>query len=110
AGRTVNVATGLTLTLSGVVSASNTGIAGNGLTKTGGGTLILTGANTYGSTGTAGFYLTQTVVSGGELRVNNTVGSGTGGSTVVVNSGGTLSGTGFIVPTQLGTARNTVAV
>jgi autotransporter-associated beta strand protein len=110
AARTINVASGLNVTVTGVISASNTGIAGNGLTKAGGGTLILTGANTYGNSGTPGMYLTQTVVNAGELRVNNGAGSGTGGSTVVVNTGATLSGTGFIIPTQLLTARNTVTV
>ena len=109
ASRAVNVAAGLTVTMSGVV-AGNTTSAGIGLVKSGAGTLVLTGANTYGPSGNSGFYLAQTVVNAGELRINNTTGSGTGGSAVVVNSGGRLSGTGFIVPTQLGTARNTVTV
>src|SRR5205823_5893939 len=106
----INIGTGLSITMSGVISASNTGIAGNGITRAGPGLLILSGANTYGSSGSPGFYLTQTVVNAGELRVNNTSGSGTGGSTVVVNSGAMLSGTGTIVPVQAATARNTVTV
>jgi autotransporter-associated beta strand protein len=109
ASRAVNVAAGLTVTMSGVVAGDAT-TAGIGLIKTGPGTLVLTGANTYGSSGNSGFYLAQTAVNGGELRVNNTSGSGTGGSAVVINGGGTLSGTGFIIPTQLATARNTVTV
>src|SRR5207244_4293674 len=81
-------------------------VAGVGLIKDGPGTLILSGANTYGPAGAYGFYTTATTVNAGELRVN----SGTGGSLVLVNPSGRLSGTGTIVPTQGITARNTVTV
>lgn len=58
------------------------------LTKIGTGTFTLTGANTY--TGT-------NIVNGGTLLVNNTTGWGTGtNNLVIVNSGGTLGGRGFI--------------
>ena len=58
------------------------------------GTVTFTGNNTYGynSSGAPG---TTTILSGAILRVNNTatgVGSATGYSNVVVNSGGTLGG------------------
>ena len=62
-------------------------IVGNGFTKVGTGTLALTGANNY--TG-------ATTVNAGTLLVNNTAGSGTGNSAVMVNSGGVLGGTGAI--------------
>ena len=75
----VNVATG-TGTLAGVVS-------GTTLTKGGNGTLVLSGANDY--TGT-------TTVASGKLIVNNATGSGTGSGNVLVNTGGTLGGIGFI--------------
>ena len=58
----------------------------------------MTNANTY----TGG-----TSVTGGTLYANNTTGSATGYGAVNVASGGTLSGTGFIVPT---TASGTNAV
>jgi autotransporter-associated beta strand protein len=57
------------------------------LTKTGTGVQILTGANSYSN---------GTYINAGELRVNNTAGSGTGSGTVVVNGGGTLGGSGSI--------------
>ena len=74
---------------------------------------MLSGNNTYGGVPSSqGFYLTQTVVNGGELRVNGQTGtnSGTGGSTVVVNAGGTLSGSGQIIPAQQVEALNTVTI
>src|SRR4029077_525656 len=68
---------------------SSSGGMGSGLTKGGSGTLTLTTANTYkGDT---------TVMGGGTLLVNNTVGSGTGTGDVTVNGAGTtLGGTGII--------------
>ena len=59
----------------------------NTITKVGTGNWTLSGASTY----TGG-----TVVNGGRLTVNNVSGSGTGTSTVTVNSGATLAGTGII--------------
>ena len=57
------------------------------LVKVGAGTQILTGAGTY--TGT-------TTVNGGTLQVDNASGSATGGGTVGVNAGATLSGSGAV--------------
>ena len=58
-----------------------------GITKAGSGTLTLAGASTY----TGG-----TAVSSGNLKVNNTTGSGTGVGAVSVASGATLGGSGTI--------------
>jgi fibronectin-binding autotransporter adhesin len=72
-------------------TASNTyngSIDGNvSLSVAGTGTQILTGTSSY--TG-------ATTINGGTLLVNNAAGAGTGSGAVVVNSGGTLGGTGFI--------------
>jgi fibronectin-binding autotransporter adhesin len=63
-------------------------IAGNGtLFKSGSGAWRLVGTNTY----TRG-----TVISGGSLLVNNTVGTGTGSGPVTIMDHGTLGGTGMI--------------
>jgi hypothetical protein len=109
------------LTLSGVLAASNSSIAGNGITVAGGGRLVLSGNNTYGvgsgSAAAPGFYLTQTIVNSSELRVNGQTGanSGTGGSTMAVNgtslvAPGILSGNGQIIPNQQLQSRNLVNV
>jgi len=59
-----------------------------GLVESGTGFLVLSGNNnTYGSSG-------STQVSGGELVLANTSGSATGVSTIVVGSGGALTGNG----------------
>ncbi len=76
--------TGLT-TLSGQISNSASGLAP--LVKTGPGTLVLSGNNLYGG---------GTTINAGKLLANNTYGSATGPSNVVVNAGGTLGGTGSI--------------
>ncbi len=59
------------------------------------GTVIFgySGGNQYGHNGTA-----STVVYAGTLQVSNTSGSATSLGSVVVNSGASLSGAGFIVP------------
>jgi autotransporter-associated beta strand protein len=74
-------------------STGNTGglLTGNlRLVKAGTGTETLAGANTY----TGG-----TTVNAGVLSIVNATGSGTGTGAVMVANGGTLNGTGFIVPT-----------
>jgi autotransporter-associated beta strand protein len=119
--RAFNIASGRTLTLNGTLAASNTSVAGNGISVNGGGRLILTGNNTYGvgsgSAAAPGFYLTQTNVNSSELRINGQTGanSGTGGSTVAVNGTslavpGILSGNGQIIPNQQLQARNLVNI
>jgi len=60
--------------------------SGGSFSKVGTGTLTLTGANSY----TGG-----TTVEGGQLKINNSTGSGTGTDAVMINAG-TLSGRGII--------------
>ncbi len=60
-------------------------ISGTGNVIQLGGTVVLNGENTYQG---------GTTVSGGTLKVNNTVGSGTGTGSVVIGTGATLMGTG----------------
>ena len=81
---------GATATFSGTIqseSAVRTNQTDN-VSVQGGGTIILSGANTYTAT--------TTVTENSTLLVNNTTGSGTGEGPVVVESGSTLGGTGFI--------------
>lgn len=78
---------GATIDTSGHAVTWVTALTGAGsLTKSGAGSLTLTAANSYGGT---------TTVSGGELYVNNTSGSGTGGNSVLVTAG-TLGGSGMV--------------
>ncbi len=81
---TIAVSTGNTFTLSGVIS----GIGG--LTKQDAGTLTLSNANTY--TG-------ATIVNAATMELTNTTNGAVGtlavGSSITVNSGGTLLGSGF---------------
>ena len=77
--------TGSTI-LSGGISDS-TALSGDILTAAGPGTLTLSGASTYDG---------GTMVTTGNLKVNNTTGSGTGTGAVTVSSGGSLGGSGTI--------------
>jgi autotransporter-associated beta strand protein len=72
-------------TLSGQITCSGSPYAP--LIKAGSGTLVLSADNLYGGT---------TTVSAGKLLVNNPTGSGTCTNTVIVQSAGTLGGTGTI--------------
>ena len=74
---------GGTLTISGVISGTA------GLSVTGGGTVTFSGANTYSG---------GTTIDAGKLLADNTTStsSATGSGAVIVNSGGTLGGVGFI--------------
>lgn len=77
---TVNPASGVSSTFSGVISGSGGGNVA--LVKSGAGALTLTGANTFSG---------STTVSGGTLTVAAASGSALGSTTsVTVNSGGTL--------------------
>jgi autotransporter-associated beta strand protein len=76
--------------ISGDIRDGGPGGATIALTKDGIGTWTLSASNTYSGT---------TVVNGGTLLVNNTLGSGTGSGDVIVNTGiglTTLGGTGTI--------------
>jgi len=73
-------------TISGVIANGGTATAAN-LTKTGNAALTLSAANTYGGV---------TTINGGTLNANNATGSATGTGAIVVNSGGTLAGTGAV--------------
>ena len=70
------------------VSGAITGVGGS-LVKVGTGTLTLSGVNTY--TG-------STTINAGELAVNGSIASS---SLTTVNSGATLSGSGFVGPTTI---------
>jgi fibronectin-binding autotransporter adhesin len=80
-GGTFDIASGNAVTLSGIIANGN----GGGLTKIGSGTLTLTASNSYSG---------PTTINAGTLRVNGS--PGTGISSVSVNSGATLGGTGAI--------------
>jgi autotransporter-associated beta strand protein len=82
----------LSTTFSGSITDDN--LRGS-IAKVGRGRLILTGANTYGG---------STVISGGQLLVNNATGSGTGTGSVRVQRG-LLGGSGTIAgPVTIGGA------
>ena len=99
-GQTGNIDAVGTLGISSVITSTGGTF---GINKTGSGVLTLSGNNLY--TGT-------TTVTAGELRINNTAGSGTdsgtGGGLVNIATGGTLGGTGTIANGT--TAANAVVV
>ncbi len=72
-----------TNTFAGVIADAGS----SSLVKVGTGALELSGANTYSG---------GTIISNGILFVANLSGSGTGSGTVLVDSGGTLGGTGIV--------------
>ncbi len=94
-GREVRVANNVS-SLNDVARLSGqiTGSSNADLLKTGPGTLELTGnANNYAG---------NTQVLQGTLRANNVSGSATGTGNVLVRSGATLGGSGFVVPNNAG--------
>lgn len=82
-----------TTTFAGVIRDGSNAAANNilSLVKANGSTQILSGNSNA--------YRGGTTINGGALLVTNTTGSGTGFGRVVVNTGGTLGGTGRIAPT-----------
>ena len=78
-----------TSTYGGTIVEGGPGGSGGSLAlvKSGTGTLVLSGNNTY---------IGGTTVSGGTLLAMNTTGSALGSGPVIVNSGATLGGNGFI--------------
>ena len=94
-GGTIDVASGQTLGIGGVITGANN------LTKSGSGILTLSGANTYSGATTVNAGLLK-VVSGGAISSSTTVNNGgtfdvggTAGS-VQVNNGGLLKGSGSV--------------
>ena len=88
---TLNAGGGTILTKQFTTTISQAITGTGGLIKKGDdGTLILTGNNLYGE---------ATTIDGGTLLANNTTGSATGTGGVIVNSGGTLGGTGSVAGT-----------
>ena len=94
-GGTIDVASGQTLGIGGVITGANN------LTKSGSGTLTLSGANNYSGATAVNAGLLK-VVSGGSISSSTTVNTGgtfdvggTAGS-VQVNSGGLLKGSGSV--------------
>lgn len=90
---------------SGTLSAT----AGNALTVSqlfGGNELRIDGAGTVRLTADNASYSGQTRVNSGTLEVANATGSATGSGTVLVNAGGTLSGTGRIAGTVTAAGTN----
>jgi autotransporter-associated beta strand protein len=81
ANSSIGVSSGKTLTYGGVISGSAN------LTKTGTGTLAISGANGY--TG-------MTTISAGTFEADSQTGSAVGNNTVLLQSGGTLTGTGVV--------------
>ena len=105
---TIDVATGQTLTYSGIIA--NNGVASQ-LNKSGGGTLILGGVNTYSG---------GTLITGGTVRIDNVGALGTAGiqslkpvgatsATLLLNVAGTFARTVTIGnPNDTGTGTNSV--
>ena len=73
-------------TFAGTIAEQNTNTT-TAIVKTGSGTWTLSGSNSYAG---------DTTVSAGTLRVNNPGGSGTGFGNLIIATGATLGGTGFI--------------
>ncbi|MGH7941018.1 MAG: autotransporter-associated beta strand repeat-containing protein [Limisphaerales bacterium] len=78
---TISVSSGNTLTYGGNITGSAS------LTKTGAGTLVLSGNNGYSGT---------TTISSGTLEADSQTGNSVGAGSVIMQAGGTLSGSGYV--------------
>jgi len=86
-----------TLTIKNSANYTFGGSLGNSVAPADALALVKNGAGTFTLSGSSGStYANGTVINAGTLLVNNTTNSGTGSGAVVINSGATLGGTGFI--------------